>query len=281
MTARSTSHIEQIARRPGEDPAAGEERGPMFRVSLADAVATVTLSRAPVNAISAEWVAGFNRVLDDLAARTGWNILHVRSDQKVFCAGADLSQVRDHVAAADGPDRMYAYVAGIQRLYARIEALSQVTLAEIGGAAMGGGLELALACDLRVAALEAQLGLPEAQLGLIAGAGGTQRLTRLCGPSVASRMILGAEVVDGATARDLRIVHWVFPRGELGERAGEIARRIAALPPAALAASKACIALAGEPGRGGFSAELEATRQLLMNPETRRRVEAFLARKTG
>lgn len=277
MTIRSISHIDQIACRPASDLA--PEGDAMLRVSVVDAVATVTLSRAPVNAISAEWIASFEKVLDHLAARTDWNVLHTRSDQKVFCAGADLAQVRDHMVAADGPDRMYAYVAGIQRLYARIEALPQVSLAEIGGAAMGGGLELALACDLRVAALEAKLGLPEAQLGLIPGAGGTQRLTRLCGPSVASRLILGAEVVDGGTARDLRIVHWVFPRAELRDRAGEIARRIAALPPAALAASKDCIALAGEPGRGGFSAELEATRQLLMNAETRRRIEDFLARK--
>jgi len=252
----------------------------IFRVAVSDAIATVTLSRAPVNAISAAWIAEFDKILDALAARSGWNVLHVRSDQKVFCAGADLTQVRDHMAAADGPDRMYAYVAGIQRLYARIETLPQVTLAEIGGAAMGGGLELALACDLRVGAIEAKLGLPEAQLGLIPGAGGTQRLTRLCGRSVANRIILGAEVVDGAAARDLGIVHWAYPRAELGERAHAIAARIAALPAAALAASKACIALAAEPGRGGYSAELEATRALLTNQETRQRVEAFLAGKT-
>ena len=117
--------------------------------------------------------------------------------------------------ARDGPDRMYAYVAGIQRLYARIERLPQVTLAEIGGAAMGGGLELALACDLRIAAVEAKLGLPEARLGLIPGAGGTQRLTRLCGRPVAARLILGAETLDGAAARELGIVHWAVPRAEL------------------------------------------------------------------
>ena len=96
-------------------------------------------------------------------------------DQKVFCAGADLKEVRARMDAPDGADRMYAYVAGIQRLYARIERLPQVTVAEIAGAAIGGGLELALACDLRIAANEAKLGLPEVRLGLIPGAGGTQR----------------------------------------------------------------------------------------------------------
>jgi len=277
MTTRDTTG--DIGEIVGERRRAERASSAMVLASVADAVATVTLSRAPVNAISAEWVAGFNQVLDDLLSRSDWNVLHVRSDQKVFCAGADLAQVRDHMAAADGPDRMYAYVADIQRLYARIETLAQVTLAEIGGAAMGGGLELALACDLRVAALEAKLGLPETALGLIPGAGGTQRLTRLCGRSVANRLILGAEAVDGATARDLGIVQWAFARTELGDRAGEIARRVAALPTAALVASKACIALAMEPGDGGFWAELEATRKLLNNRETRQRVDAFLAGK--
>jgi len=172
---------------------------------------------------------------------------------------------------------MYAYVAAIQRLYARIECLPQVTLAEISGAAMGGGFELALACDLRIAANEAKVGLPEARLGLIPGAGGTQRLTRLCGPALASRLILSAEILDGATASALGVVHWAVPRAELPARASEIAQRIAGLPSAALAASKACIAAAGQPGRGGYTDELEFTRLLLNNAETRQRVQAFLA----
>lgn len=249
----------------------------MFTITIADQIATMTLSRPPVNAISDEWVGLFLAKLDDLATRANWKVLHLRSDQKVFCAGADLAQVRGHVDALHGPDRMYAYVAGIQRLYQRIEELPQVTIAEIGGAAMGGGLELALACDLRIAANDVKVGLPEARLGLIPGAGGTQRLTRLCGRSVATRLILGAEIVDGATARELGVVHWAVPRAELSARAAEIAQRIAALPAAALAWSKACIAAAVEPGSDGYRDELEGTRRLLTNAETRRRVEAFFA----
>ena len=140
----------------------------MFQTQTADRVTTLTLSHSPVNAISEEWVRNFEAKLDQLAG-TACTVLHIRSDQKVFCAGADLKEVRERMDAADGPDRMYAYVAGIQRLYARIERLPQVVLAEIGGAAMGGGLELTLACDLRFAAVEAKLGLPEVRLGLIPG----------------------------------------------------------------------------------------------------------------
>ena len=112
----------------------------MIAVDIADRIATMTLSRPPVNAISSAWLTLFASRLDELAARADWHVLHVRSDQKVFCAGADLSEIRERFGPADGTDRMLAYVAAIQRLYARIERLPQVTLAEIGGAAMGGGL---------------------------------------------------------------------------------------------------------------------------------------------
>jgi enoyl-CoA hydratase/carnithine racemase len=253
----------------------------MIDVGVGAGIATLTLCRPPVNAISEEWLRRFDDALDVLATRADWTVLHLVSSQKVFCAGADLDEIRDRMSMRDGADRMYSFVAGIQRLYARIERLPQVTLAEIAGAAMGGGLELALACDLRIAAEEAKLGLPEARLGLIPGAGGTQRLTRLCGRAIAARLILGAETPDGATARELGLVQWAVPRAELRPRASEIVRRIAELPASALAASKACIASAVEPGRGGYADELEATRRLLYHAETRRRVQAFLEGRAG
>jgi enoyl-CoA hydratase/carnithine racemase len=249
----------------------------MLRLAISEGIATLTLSRPPVNAINEEWLIEFDATLDDLAQRADWKILHIRSDQKAFCAGADLTTVRECTNDRDGFDRMYAYVASIQRLYARLERLPQVTLAEIGGAAMGGGLELALACDLRIAATEAKLGLPEVGLGLIPGGGGTQRLTRICGSAVAARLILGAETVKGLVARELGLVQWVVPRADIAAEANAIAGRVAALPASALAAAKACIATAGEPGRGGYSDELEATYRLLGEAETRERVTAFFA----
>ena len=248
----------------------------MFTVNVFDQVATIVMRSPPVNALSEAWVADFLRVIDEIAERQDWKVLHVRSDEKAFCAGADLKEMRARFDASDGPNRTYAYVATIQRLFARIETLPQVTLAEIGGAALGGGFELALACDLRIAAAEAKVGLPEVKLGLIPGAGGTQRLTRLVGRGLANRMILTAETVDGMTAERLGIVQWCYAKSELAPRAADIARRIAALPRAALAAAKLCVAAAGEPGRGGFADELEATYRLQTDPETRQRVRAFL-----
>jgi enoyl-CoA hydratase/carnithine racemase len=166
----------------------------------------------------------------------------------------------------------------MQRLFERIEALPLVALAEIGGAALGGGLELALACDIRVAAVGAKLGLPEVGLGLLPGAGGTQRLTRLCGRGVANRLILGAEVVDGVQAERLGLVQWAQPREQLADWTRDLAAKIAALPKAAVAGAKRCIAAQGDPAKDGFAEELAATRRLYQYPETRRRVSEFLNR---
>ncbi len=248
----------------------------MLDLQVSEKIATVTLARAPVNAINNAWLDRFQAILDTLQERGDCTVLHIRSAQKVFCAGADLDQISAHFGDPDGPARMVADITRFHELFDRIEVLPLVTLAEMGGATLGGGLELALACDLRIAANEAQLGLPETQLGLVPGAGGTQRLTWLCGKGVAARLILGGELIDGQTACQLGLVQWAVPRAALAQRAGEIAAATAALAPAALAASKSCIAAAGDSRRNGFREELEATRQMMQHPETRQRVSAFL-----
>lgn len=249
----------------------------MFHLTIADRIATLVLDRAPVNAMNDSWVGGFHARLDELAGRADWSVLHLRSAQKVFSAGADLAQMRDRFTDA-GLEPQLASIRDYQKLFARIEALPAVTLAEIGGAALGGGFELTLACDLRIAAHEARVGLPELRLGLLPGAGGTQRLTRLCGRPTALRLILGAETLDGAAAERLGLVQWSAARAELPARAAEIAARYAALPAHAAAAAKACIAMAGDPDSDGFAAEIDHTRFLLQSAPTRALVGEFLAR---
>ena len=248
----------------------------MIRLAIANSIATLTLSRPPVNAISDGMIALFDKRLDEIEEQADCRVVHLRSAQKVFSAGADLAEVRQRFDAADGCERAYDYVSRLQQLYDRIERLSQVTLAEIGGAAMGGGLELALACDLRIVASDAKVGLPEARLGLIPAGGGTQRLTRLCGRALAARLIFAAEALTGAEATRLGLAQWEAAPSEIAVRAAAIAQRIAAFPFAALAGSKACIGFAAESGDRGFAAEREETRQLSANPETRQRVAAFL-----
>jgi enoyl-CoA hydratase/carnithine racemase len=250
----------------------------MFEVEVRGAVLTLTMARAPVNAINREWIDGFGAVVDDLAGRQDVGVLLIRSSQRIFSAGADLKLMRDCFATEDGPDRMIETVRRMQRLYDRIEALPQVVVAEIGGAAHGGGFELALACDLRIAAESAPLGLPEARLGLLPGAGGTQRLSRLAGPGVARRLILTAEVVTGAQARDLGLVQWAAPADRLTALAGSVVERIAELSPAALAACKRCFSAADAHLGSGMLIELLETHKLFNAADTRKRVKAFLDR---
>ena len=250
----------------------------MISLTIDTPVATVVLDRPPVNAISDEWLEKFNAVLDKVSAGGEISVLHIRSSLKTFCAGADLNLMRALLVSPEGRNAMVGVVRRIQNVFARLEALPAVSVAEIGGAALGGGLELALACDLRVAGHYVRLGLPEAQLGLVPGAGGTQRLPRICGEAVARRLILGAEVVDGQEAARLGLVQWAVPDEGLADWTQALVRRLATLPGPALAACKSCIAVPFEGSPAGYDRELQVTRELHGLAETQRRIQAFLER---
>lgn len=250
----------------------------MLDLRVADNIATITMANAPVNAMSDAWMAGFHAHLDSLDIRNDWAVLHIRSALKIFCAGAELKEMRARFAAPNGIEAQVKVIRDYQLLYDRIEALPRVTIAEVNGAALGGGFELALACDLRIAATEAKIGLPELRLGLLPGAGGTQRMTRLAGRPTALRLILGAEQIDGTEAERLGLVQWHFPLAELQDKAAEIAKRYAALPGHAAAAAKACITAAATPGDGGYAEEMRETRGLLNTDATKALVAAFLDR---
>jgi enoyl-CoA hydratase/carnithine racemase len=248
---------------------------------IEDGVASVTLDRPPVNAFNDALIGEFDAVLDRFEQHTDLAVLHIRSELGVFCAGADLQLMRDCLETNKGRDRMIDIVRRLQRVIDRIEALGAVSIAEIGGAALGGGLELALACDLRVASDQANLGLPEASLGLLPGAGGTQRLPRICGEATARRLILGAEVIDGVEAHKLGLVHWVVAADELAAWTSGLASRIGSLPAEALASCKRCIAASSDPAADGFELELTETRRLHDVAETQSRIRSFLNKPGG
>jgi enoyl-CoA hydratase/carnithine racemase len=246
----------------------------MISLHIEGPVAVATLSRPPVNAIDEGWIA---RLHEALGMAADARVLVIRSNQRTFSAGADLALMRSRFDSAAGRAQMVAFAREMQRAYAELEASPLVSIAEIGGAAMGGGLELALACDFRIASTTAKLGLPEARLGLLPGAGGTQRLTRLCGEASAKRLILGAEVVDGKEAARLGLVQWAVAPDELAARAQALAADLALLPAGSLTACKRCIAAAR--GEDGFEMELAATGTLLASEDTQGRVRAFLEKR--
>ena len=250
----------------------------MIRLQRDGPVSTLLMSRPPVNAIDPAFVTVFDEALDEIE-RLAPTVVVVRSDQKCFSAGADLSLIQGFFGRADGTREMVAYVRTLHRLFDRVEALPAVTLACIAGPALGGGHELALSCYLRIATHGAKLGLPEARVGMIPGAGGTQRLPRLCGPGVASRLILGGEVVDGREAERIGLVEWAFDAAGFDAAIGRTVERLAGLSRQALAASKDCIRAAFDPAVNGFERELEKPLVLMETEEARQRIAAFFAPK--
>ncbi|MEO8296995.1 MAG: enoyl-CoA hydratase/isomerase family protein [Burkholderiales bacterium] len=241
-------------------------------------VTTLVMSRAPVNAMNAEFVTAFHAALDEVD-RAQPTVVVLRSDQRCFCAGADLGLIRSFFEVADGTERMVAYVTTLHGLFNRIEALPAVTLACLTGPTLGGGLELALSCDLRLATVSSSVGLPEARVGMIPGAGGTQRLTRLCGPGVSNRLILSGEAVGGREAERLGIVTWAVEDAAFDAEITRVAERIGSLSREALLASKDCIQVALDPAVDGFARELEKPLTLMKSADSKARVLHFFAPK--
>lgn len=248
----------------------------MIEHVISDGVAVVTLNRPPVNAWDDDHLDQFQDVLGQLES-ADISVIVVRSALYLFSAGADLAAMHEKFQTADGQAEMSIFVRHIQDAYAQLESSTKVTIAEIGGAALGGGLELALACDLRIAANEAKLGLPEAGLGLLPGAGGTQRLPRMVGEGMAKRMILGAEALSGEAAAQSGLVQWSVPRDELQAFTAATAQRIADLPRHAVALCKSCINDGLEATRDGYLSEREGSAVLFGHPATHAQVGKFLA----
>ena len=198
-----------------------------------DGVAEIALSRPPVNALSGpvarELAAVVELVRDDDRARA----VVVWGGDKVFAAGADIKEM-DELDSV----QMQRHIAAFQDALTRLEQLPLISIAAITGYALGGGCELALACDLRVCARDAQLGQPEILLGVIPGAGGTQRLPRLVGAGRAKELIYSGRFVGAEEALRIGLVSEVVPPTEVHARAREIARGYASGPTVALAAAK-------------------------------------------
>jgi enoyl-CoA hydratase len=240
-----------------------------------DGVGVVEIANPPMNALSRAVAEGLTRVLDELegGARPDVRALVVVGEGRAFSAGAEIAELAD---LAD-PERADAQVRRMHALFARLEALGLPTIAALDGPAVGGGLELALACDLRVAVARARLGLPEVTLGLIAGAGGTQRLPAVIGPAAARELVLTGRLVGAVEARALGLVHRVVDDGTARDAAIAWAAELAALPARALAAAKVALAAAGTDG--GYDVEREAFGTAARTADAAEGIAAFLEKR--
>jgi len=206
------------------------------RVDVANAVATIRLDRPPVNALSVAVQDEIAAAAIDVSARDDVRAVIVTGGDKVFAAGADVKEM-----AAMSHEEMTERAGPLQDSLTAVANIPKPTIAALAGYALGGGCELALACDLRVAADTVVLGQPEILLGVIPGAGGTQRLARLVGPSRAKELIFSGRLVSAQEALAIGLVDRVVPVAELEAAALEWALRFAAGAPLALAAAKTVI----------------------------------------
>ncbi len=197
------------------------------------AVATMTLNRPQaLNAMTTDMLGTMSGLLDDIEADPDIRALVLAAaGEKAFCVGADLKSRAADYEAGTVHDPMGVLVRNV---FGRFENLNVPVIAALHGYALGGGLEMALACDIRIAAESAQLGFPEAKVGSLAGAGGTQRLTRLVGPGYAKEMMFTGERFSAAEAHRMGLVNRVVPDGDLLASAKALAFEIAAKAPLSL-----------------------------------------------
>lgn len=217
-----------------------------------DGITVVSLNRvAGKNSLSKSMLNEFNEVVEELREDTTVKVVIIKSTvAKVFCAGADLKE-RKSMKDEEVAD----FVSKLRDSFTAFSTLPMPTIAAIEGAALGGGLELALACDIRIAGKDSIIGLPETALAIIPGAGGTQRLPRLIGSSKAKELIFTARKLNGHEAKDFGIVNECVEAGSAEKRALEIAASICASGPIAIRMAKAAI-------DGGSNVDLETGLQI-------------------
>ncbi len=245
----------------------------IVKVKVSDHIAHVELNRPEVrNAINLEMVQALIGALDELARRDDVRVLVLSgAGGKAFAGGADIAELRERT-------HREAFSAINGTLFQKVEDFPRPTIAAVEGYALGGGLELALACDLRVGSKAAKVGLPETTLGIYPAAGGTWRLPRLLGLGRARDIVFTGRILEADEAYAIGVFEYLAEPGAALDTAFETARRIAANAPLAIQVAKVSLnALA----RGADPRSVEQLGQALLfdSPEKRERMTAFLEKR--
>ena len=244
----------------------------LVRLTLDDGVARVTIDRPDArNALNGQVRTELKRVVGRIGESDVRVVVLTGSDEaKAFVAGADVSELRER----DTFEQREA--SRRPRVYEAVADLPQPVIARLNGHALGGGCELALACDVRVAHERAKIGQPEINLGLIPGGGGTQRLPRLVGEGQAMRLILTGELVSAEEARELGLVDVVCSDEEFDARVDDIARSMADKSPLALELGKEAIKASSRLGlEDGIDYEANLFVQLFSSRDKNEGIDAF------
>ena len=244
-----------------------------------DAVAVLTIDRpAKLNALNEATVAEIEDAVTSLGADPAVRAIVVTgAGDKAFVAGADIKELAEKTAPSG-----YATALKGQAIFRKIESLGKPVIAAVNGFALGGGLELALACHLRVAAEGAKMGLPEVTLGAIPGYGGTQRLARLVGRGRALEMILTGQPVDAVEAHRIGLVNQVVPAEALLETAEALARKMIRNAPLALTHALLAVDRGLEAGQDeGMLVEATLFGILCASEDLREGMQAFLEKRAA
>ena len=249
--------------------------GEFVRIETEGGVATIRIDRPPANALARAVSLELSEAAETVTGDDAVRAVVVWGGERIFAAGADIKAMVGY-----GPEEVAEDVGGLEQACRDLEAIPKVTIAAINGFALGGGLEIALACDFRFAAQDARLGLPEIKLGIIPGSGGTQRLPRLVGLAKARDLIYTGRQVAAGEALDIGLVdRLVAPADEVYRVAVDQARTFATGPSLAFAAAKRALAAADRPLEEGLRVEREAFVALFATRDQEEGMRAFLDKR--
>jgi enoyl-CoA hydratase/carnithine racemase len=249
--------------------------GEFVRLEAADGVGTIRLDRPPMNAINDQLTQDLQEAALEATTRDDVRAVVIWGGEKVFAAGADIKQMAQASSHA-----MKSRIGLLQETFSLVEDIPKVTIAAINGFCLGGGCELALTADFRYAADDARLGQPEIKLGIIPGAGGTQRMPRLIGPARAKDIIYSGRFVPAKEAEEIGLVDAVFPAADVYERAVEAAKEYAKGPTSALRAAKVSVNWGGRVDlRTGLVIERETFADLFATEDQKEGMAAFVEKR--
>jgi enoyl-CoA hydratase len=251
-----------------------------IRYTIEERVATVVIDHPPANALNKQTLTELDSALDELLANSEVKVIIITgAGQMAFVAGADIGEINDLVKSSNAVGAQALIEMG-QTVYNKIEQSPKPIIAAINGFCLGGGLEMAMACHIRIAGDRARLGQPEISLGIIPGWGGTQRLPRLVSKGKAIEIILTGDQITAQEAKALGLINIVVPGDAVMRQATGLARKLAAKSAVAVAAALAAITGgAGLPLLDGLTKEREQFVKLAASEDTREGVSAFLEKR--
>jgi len=242
-----------------------------------DHIATVTINRPEaLNALNTQVITDLSAVLDDIQKDDDVYVVVITGEGRSFVAGADIAEMRDL-----GAYPAKVFLSHGSKTFLKLENLKKPTIAAINGFCLGGGCELAMACDIRVASEKAKFGQPEVGLGIMPGFGGTQRLPRIVGTAKAMELILTGKTIGAAEAEEIGLVSYVYPPEELMDKAMEMAKAISVNAQVAVQQCKLAIRVGVETTTAaGCALECQANAVCFSTEDKMEGMGAFLEKRT-